>query len=71
VAEYKITKRYSRKVSRDFQSWEFSTELGKTVEVGSAQELQDENMKLFNQAKGLTDLDIDTCMSEIRPQSGE
>lgn len=65
MAQFTITKRFSRKVSKDFQSWEFVTELSRSVEVNSAEDLQKESDKLFNQARGLTELDIDSCSSEF------
>lgn len=55
---YTITKRYSRKISRDWQSMEAMTELTTTVEVSSAEELLAESDKLFLQAKTLTENDI-------------
>lgn len=69
--KYTITKRYGRKVSKDYQVWEFQTELQKTVEVSNAEELVNECDKLFNQAKGLTDCDIDSISNEIQPQKLE
>jgi len=71
MAEFKITKRYGRKVSRDYQTWEFLTEMSKTVNVESAEELVNENVKLFNQVKGLTETDIDNCSIEMQPQREE
>ena len=65
MAQFTVTKRFSRKVSKDFQSWEFVTELSRSVEVNSAEDLQKESDKLFNQARSLTELDINSCSSEF------
>lgn len=62
-----ITKRYERKVSNDdYQSFGFETTLTETVEVSSKEEFLAASDKLFNQAKGLTDLDVDSAMGEIK-----
>lgn len=65
MAQFTIMKRFSRKVSKDYQVWEFVTELSRTVEVNSAEDLEKESAKLFNQVRGLTELDMDTCSSEF------
>jgi hypothetical protein len=64
MAEYTISKSYSRKVSRDYQSWDFFTALSHTVNVETKEELLAENTKLFKQAKALTDLDIESVKHE-------
>lgn len=63
--EYTITKRYARKISINYQSYDFSTELTKTVDVKDGEELLNETTKLFQQAKGLTETDIESCRSSI------
>lgn len=63
--EYKITKRYSRKVTKDFQSYEAMTEMTTTVEVSSAQELKAESDKLFKQVKVLTENDMAPTLVQI------
>ena len=63
--EYRIAKSYYRKVVVNFQSHEFHTELSKTIDVNSAEELQAENDKLFDQCKALTEADIEKCKDEI------
>ena len=63
--EYKISKTCSRKISKDWQSWDFSTTLSKSVDVNSAEELLSEGQKLFEQAKALTELDIKNHLSEL------
>lgn len=63
--EYQISKSYNYKVSRDYQTWEFGTSLSKIVNVNSAEELEAENVKLFEQAKTLTDLDIANHKAEL------
>jgi hypothetical protein len=69
--QYTITKRYGRKVSRDYQVWEFQTQLTKTIEVETGEEFMNECDKLFTQAKGLTDADIDSVSNEIQPNKVE
>lgn len=66
--EYKITKRYGRKVSIDYQSYDFITELTKTINVNSAEDLINENDKLFNQCVALTETDIEASRSKMQPQ---
>jgi len=66
--EYKIKKTFDRKVTLDFQSYGFSTTLEKTVEVNSAEELQAECDKMFDQARCLTELDIAKCAETIKGQ---
>jgi len=64
----KITKRYARKVSHDYQSWEFLTEITKDVEVNSKEELITESDKLFKTVKALTTKDIQSVEEAIGPQ---
>ena len=71
MAEYTITKRYGRKLTRDYSSWDFMTEASKTVNVNSAEELEAESTKLFEQVKVLTDIDIQNNMNEIQPKDGK
>jgi hypothetical protein len=63
--EYKITKRYSRKVTKDFQSYEAMTEMTTTVEVSSAQELKAESDKLFKQVKVLSENDLAPTLAQL------
>ncbi len=63
-------KRFSRKLTRDYQSYEFSTQLDHTIQVGSGDELQIESDKLFQQAKALTEEDIEKTMGEIHAANG-
>lgn len=63
--EYKITKRYSRKVTKDFQSYEAMTEMTTTVEVSSAQELKAESDKLFKQVKVLSENDLAPTLTQL------
>ena len=68
----KITKRYARKISKDWQTWEFMTEITQEdVEVNSKEELLAESDKLFSKVKGLTDVDIVSVQSEIQPKQLE
>ena len=66
--EYKIKKTFDRKIVMDFQSYGFSTTLEKTVDVNSAEELQAECDKLFDQARFLTELDIAKAADTIKGQ---
>ena len=43
----RITKRYTRKISYDYKSWEFSTELTADIEVNSDEELEKVSTDLF------------------------
>ena len=61
---FKITKRFSRKISRDYNSCEFVTELSTEVEVETAEQLQEASNKLFEQARILTENDIERTMKE-------
>ena len=60
--QYNITKRFSRKIVKDYQSMEFMTELSKSVDVSDGEQLIEENRKLFEQAKLLTEADIELCL---------
>jgi len=71
MVEYTISKRYNRKISRDYQAWDFMTSASKTVQVNSAEELEAESVKLFEQVKVLTDIDIQNHIAEIEPQGGK
>jgi hypothetical protein len=61
---FKITKRFSRKISRNYNSYEFVTELTTDAEVETAEQLQAAADKLFDQAKILTLNDIELTMKE-------
>lgn len=61
---YKITKRFGRKISKDYNSYDFSTELSTDVDVDSAEELEKESKKVFSQARELTYQDIDNTFAE-------
>lgn len=63
--EYRISKSYTRTVTRDFNSFKFQTSLEKTVEVGSAEDLAKESEKLFTQAKMLTERDMEKHHTEV------
>lgn len=52
-----ITKRYGRKVTRNYQAWDFSTEL--TAEISPTDDPAQAANDLFDQAKVLTDGDVD------------
>jgi len=68
MAQITITKRFGRKLTRDYHSWEFMTEMAKVIEVNSAEELLQENDKLFQQVKGLTEQDVDKVRAELKAQ---
>ena len=55
---FKITKRYGRTVTVNFQAFNFNTELTTEVTVASGQELADAANRLFAQAQILTENDI-------------
>jgi len=55
---FTITKRYSRKITQNYQSWEFSSEMTTEVEVSSGKDLMEANDKLFQQVKYLCEEDI-------------
>lgn len=61
---YTITKRFTKKVSFNYNSLECSTELTNTVNVSSGEELLAESEKLFEQAKTLTNNDIQKALKE-------
>jgi len=65
----KITKRYARKISHDYQTWEFLTEITKEVKADTKEELIKESDKLFSQVKNLTMKDIQS-VEEVGPQKG-
>jgi len=67
----KISKTFERKISFDYQTWLFRTELEKTVEINSKEELVEESDKLFAAARALTNRDIERCKEEIKPQEVE
>jgi hypothetical protein len=68
--KFTITKRYGRKVSQNFQSFDFISELTTEVTVVSAQELIDASNKLFLQCKFLTEQDIENTFPQ-EPVTGE
>lgn len=59
--KFVITKRYARKITQNFQSWDFSSELSVEIEVKSSLELIDANDKLFAQVKWLCEKDIEVA----------
>jgi hypothetical protein len=63
----KITKRYSRKITHDWCSWEFSTELTAAVELTEKDAIIDAGNKLFSMAKALTVKDMESMKNEIKP----
>lgn len=46
----RITKRFGRKFSFDYKSWEFMTELTADVEVNNDHELEEASKELFKKA---------------------
>lgn len=62
---FTITKRYGRKITQNYQSFDFSSELSTTVEVSSAQELIDANEKLAAQVKWLCERDIEQVFPPV------
>jgi len=63
-----ITKRYSRKVSYDWQSEEFMTEESRTIIFSSKEEYMAEHDKLAKQVKVLTNRDCESN-SELLKQA--
>jgi hypothetical protein len=66
--KFTITKRYGRKITQNFQSFDFGSELSTTIEVSYAQELIDANVKLAAQVKWLCEQDIEQVFP---PTQGE
>lgn len=64
-----ITKRYSRKISKDWQSWEFSCEYSADVAINNEDELKEHSTKLFKLAYNSVMDDIDLVKSQIKPKS--
>jgi exonuclease VII small subunit len=62
--DYQITKRFTKKVSFNYNSLECSTELTTTVKVDSGEKLLEESNKLYEQAKALTEMDIEKALRE-------
>lgn len=60
----KITKAYERKVSKDFQTWLFRTELTDIIEVSDGKELEEKSDILFRTAQILTNRDIVNTLGE-------
>ena len=63
----KIKKRYSRKITLDYNSWEFLTELEEDVEVKSKEDLVVESDKIYKAARALTLRDIEANKEDIKP----
>lgn len=53
-----VTKTFSRTISQDYQSYHFSTTLTETFEVVDDQDLQHKSTELFNKARSMVELDI-------------
>ena len=54
-----ISKTYSETISRNYQTWKYTTTLTKSVNVASAVDLQKESEKLWKQVKLLTQKDME------------
>jgi len=67
MAEFKITKRFSRKITRDYQSWEFMTEITQTENADNLDQVVEKSDKLFGKVKDLTQRDIESCKNELVP----
>lgn len=63
--QYTISKTYSTTISINYQSQKFTTSLTKDIDVNSAEELLSESAKLFQQAKLLTEKDIERYGSKV------
>lgn len=66
--KFTITKRFGRKVTENYQSYDFSTEMTTEVVVSSSKELIEAGDKLFVQCKYLTEKDIEKVLT---PDQGE
>jgi len=66
--EKKIMKRFTRKISVDYGSWEFSTEIMETVQVNSKEELLQASDNLHKQVYALTMRDIKRHEAEMQPK---
>jgi hypothetical protein len=66
----KISKSYERKISRDYQTYSYSTQMEAVVEIDEQDEsaLQDANDKLFAKVYNMTRSDIQQTMADIKPQ---
>lgn len=53
-----VTKTFSRTISQDYQSYHFSATLTETFEVVDDQDLQHKSTALFNKARSMVELDI-------------
>lgn len=53
-----VTKTFSRTISQDYQSYHFSATLTETFEVVDDQDLQHKSTELFNKARSMVELDI-------------
>jgi len=63
----RITKRFGRRISHDYQSWEFLTEISQEVDIKTKEELITESDKLFNAVKNLTLKDMEQLKDQIQP----
>ena len=66
MKEFTITKRFTKKVSFNYNSLECSTELTNTVNVSSGEELLAESDKLFEQARLLVETDLAKALADVR-----
>jgi len=63
----RITKRYTRKISYDYKSWEFSTELTADVDVESDEDLEKVSSDLFKKAVHCVTVDMKKVAEKYLP----
>ena len=61
----RISKRYTRKISHDYKSWEFSTELTADVEIENDEDLEQQSDLLFKKAMKCVINDMKTVASTL------
>jgi hypothetical protein len=64
----RITKRYTRKISYDYKSWEFSTELTADVDVESDGDLERVSSDLFKKAVRCVMMDMKKVAAKYLPE---
>jgi hypothetical protein len=63
----RITKRYTRKISYDYKSWEFSTELTADVDIDNDKDLDKVSSELFKKAFRCVANDIEEVAKRFLP----
>lgn len=66
-----ISKSYGRKVSIDYQTWDFHGSLSAEVQIENDRDLIEASDKLFSKVYNLVERDIERIKNKIKPQDGE